>query len=278
MAADLLKILNIEASQLETDFEKASIEGKGTSQEVSDRREAAFNNFLKKYFGFPFRIAKGNIIDAYGNRSASIDSLVLNPDHPFTVTNDEKYSVILADGVDFAIELKPNLSTKAELKRGLKQIKTVKELTRTRSGYMNFGSDKAKQKERELYKVNTFKIPSFIFTSKIKTDLRGTFEDLVDYYEMEGIKRAQQLDAIVVNKRGILINVRKGSYFHNGTEGLQFLEHRDETLAAFLAILNTLPLSAMRQNTSVLKPFLKTDDLKTAKTFHDLNARLIQLG
>ena len=49
----LLRILDIESEKLSTAFRMASLEGKGTPQEVADRRENAFVAFLKKYFPFP---------------------------------------------------------------------------------------------------------------------------------------------------------------------------------------------------------------------------------
>ena len=64
--------------------------------------EEVVKRFLEKYFPFPFRIVKGNIIDSHGNRSNSIDCIVLGPSHPYTVDPvNGKASVILADGVDF---------------------------------------------------------------------------------------------------------------------------------------------------------------------------------
>ena len=52
----LIEILKIESQEIATSFAKASIEGEGTPQEVSDRREDIINNFLKKFFPFPFRV------------------------------------------------------------------------------------------------------------------------------------------------------------------------------------------------------------------------------
>ena len=85
---NLIKLLNSESDEINHLFEKAQIEGEGTPQEVSDRRENALTNFLKKFFPFPYRIAKGNIRDSFGKHSMSIDCIVLNPNHPYT-TSDE---------------------------------------------------------------------------------------------------------------------------------------------------------------------------------------------
>ena len=138
----LIELLRAETKEIAASFEKASIEGEGTPQEVSDRREGVINRFLEKYFPFPFRIVKGNIIDNYGNRSNSIDCIVLSPSHPYTVDPlNGKASVIFADGVDYAIEVKPDLSQIKELERGLEQIRSVKRLRRVRTGLAKLPED-----------------------------------------------------------------------------------------------------------------------------------------
>jgi hypothetical protein len=71
-------LLQREAKLIDTYFDIARYEGCGKPQDVSDRREAKFNNFLSKYYPFPFRIVKGSIIDSNGKNSDSIDSIVLN--------------------------------------------------------------------------------------------------------------------------------------------------------------------------------------------------------
>jgi hypothetical protein len=69
---DLYSLLREEALQLSSEFRKASIQGRGTSQEVADFRENAVQAFLGRYFPFPHRIAKGKVRDSFGNVSASI--------------------------------------------------------------------------------------------------------------------------------------------------------------------------------------------------------------
>ena len=100
----LLELLKIESTEITASFQKASLEGEGTPQEVADRREETVKSFFEKYFPFPYRIVKGNIIDTYGARSNSIDCIVLNPSHPYTIDpSNNKASIIFADGVDYAI-------------------------------------------------------------------------------------------------------------------------------------------------------------------------------
>lgn len=82
---DFIKLLRIEFDELHAYFMKASIEGSGTAQEIADRREQYFSDFIGKYFPFPYLITKGNITDSFGNRSASIDCVILHPSHPNTI-------------------------------------------------------------------------------------------------------------------------------------------------------------------------------------------------
>lgn len=266
---DLLDLLAFEMQEIDFRFGKSRIEGKGTPQEVADRREAVVANFLSKYFPFPFRVAKGNISDSFGKRSASIDCLVLNPDHPYTVSDDGRFSLILADGVDFAIEVKPELTSKSEIERALHQIHTVKSLTRVRSGKLGGGASAAE------------KIPGIVFCNTTYANLELLAKTVVDYYESKGIKRLHQFDFIVINNRAIFINMRKGSYFRPANEsigdGMYFLNSGDKTFAAFLLYLNSLELSAPRVTSSVLSHYIKNDSLGKLTWFEPLNHRLNQL-
>jgi hypothetical protein len=271
--SNLLDLLEIESKELAVSFQKASIEGQGTPQEVSDRRETAVKKFLEKYFPFPFRIAKGNISDSYGKRSASIDCIVLNPEHPYTVSDDEKFSAILADGVDFAIEVKPDLSNVNEINRVLNQLKTVKSLTRIKDGLL------FKNRVSQEVQTNAKKIPSFVFSDKTYVDIRNLVEKIVEYYEQKSIKKAEQFDCIVINGRCLIFNSRENSYFNlnNDCQGILIAELGDQTLAGFILWLNKLPLSSPRMSAPVLEHYLKFD-IKQLQTYHDLNARLIAIG
>lgn len=244
---DLHDLLEMESSELDFRFRKSSIEGKGTPQEVSDRRESVVKKLLEKYFPFPFRIAKGNVVDSKGNRSASIDCLVLNPEHPFTVSEDNNFSVILADGVDFAIEVKPDLNSKQEIERALKQIQSVKNLTRAKSDTLG----------------NKLKIPGIIFSNTTYSDLSLLLNTIVNYYVENDIKRSHQFDLLAINNRCLIINMRNGSYFYPKSpsigEGLFYLNSKSQTLAALLFYINGLPLSSLRMDTAIITKYLNSD-------------------
>ena len=140
MHSKLLQLLEYEGPELATAFKKASIQGRGTPQEVAEHREGAFRNFISRYFPFPHRVTKGNIIDLLGKESASIDCIIINPSHPYTIDTYKKFTVILADGVDVAIEVKPDISVIEELHRGLRQVESVKQLWKKTTPYLN-GTD-----------------------------------------------------------------------------------------------------------------------------------------
>ena len=170
---------------------KASIEGRGTPQEVADRRESVVQKFIAKYFPFPFRIAKGNIVDSFGNRSASIDCIILNPEHPHTVSDSRLYSVILADGTDFAVEIKPDLTSQVEIERALRQIRSVKNLSRATNSLPVEG--------------NKGKIHGIIFSNTTYSDIGLLLTHILNFYKTENVKRIHQFDMIIVNNRFLQI-------------------------------------------------------------------------
>ncbi|WP_141503833.1 DUF6602 domain-containing protein [Paenibacillus luteus] len=236
--SDLIELLRIEGVDLSNEFKKASIKGRGTPQEIADFRELYFHSFLSKYFPFPYRIAKGGILDTYGNKSASIDCILCNPAHPYTVDNSGKFTVLLADGVDCAIEIKPDISNKEELIRGLKQIISLKRLLRSKSSIVV--TSKATQDEIEYSK----RIPSFIFSLKAKANIDDTVSEIIDYYRAEKVPLEEQIDYVVINGSGIIINHKISQtnmrYVPDGVKkyGYFYEQWDDLTLAAFLLYIN----------------------------------------
>jgi len=274
MEKKLLKLLSCESLEINLSFEKASIEGEGTPQEVADRRESALvNAFIAKYFPFPYRIIKGNIIDSYNNRSNSIDCIVLSPSHPYTIDpKNEKASIIFADGVDFAIEVKPDLVSKTEIFRSLNQVRSVKRLKRKRNGLLSV-SNKVTKEELEI----SYQIPTFIFANKTYSDLRLLIEYIIEYNATEKVPLNEQFDFIVINNRTIIFNSNGSTYAQFSGKGILFSETNENTLATFLLWLNRLPKSEATVGPNVLEFYLNEDIyLKNMKTYHDLNLRIFQ--
>lgn len=267
----LKNILKIEALEIKTAFEKASIEGKGTPQEVADRREKILvESFLKKYFPFPYRVTKGNIVDSYGVRSNSIDCIILNPSHPYTIdSRNNSASIIFADAVDCVIEVKPDLTNKNEIERGLSQIQSVKKLKRKRHGLIF--ENKHSKEEIE----NAKHIPTFIFSDKTYAEIKTLISNIVNYYVENNVPKNEQFDFIVINNRAMLFNVRKNSYISFADyEGILYSETKDNTLAVFLLYMNKMPKSQPEMSENIIEIYLDgafNDDLKR---FEDLNSIL----
>ena len=268
---DLFKLLEYESKAISHWFEQASLEGKGTPQEVSDRRESAVAEFLRRYFPFPYRVAKGNIVDSFGGRSASIDCVLLNPSHPYTVTRDSRYSMIFADGVDAAIEVKPDLCSEAEIHRGLRQLRSVKKLLRVSAGVL-----KNKVTDGQYSTART--IPSFIFGVNAYKDIRLLVEKIVEFYEAESVPAIERVDFIVIGGRCLLLNSRTDGYFQMkcGGQGMFLVDTGNATLAAFLYWLNHVPVAQLRMGSPVLEAYIPWR-LDQVTTFEDLNARLASI-
>ena len=231
----------MEYKQIKLQLSKTSIEGKGTPQEIADRREEIFHSFFEKYFPFPYRVTKGNIIDSYNNRSASIDCIILDPSHPYTIDkNNNKASVIFADGVDYAIEIKGALCNKNEIIRTLEQIETVKKLTRVRSGI--------------IYKENqteeTYKIPTIVYAEKTYTKIETLLKGITNYYKENKIKRLHQFDIIIAGDYTIM-NACKGYMKLNNGVGMFVEKTGDETLAVLLFLMANMPLVQPTMNEDI---------------------------
>ena len=63
-------------------------------------------------------MAKGGILDSYGRKSASLDCILINPLHPYTIDTRENFKLIFAEGINAAIEVKPDISKKDECTGG----------------------------------------------------------------------------------------------------------------------------------------------------------------
>jgi len=268
----LIEILRIETNEINASFEKASIEGRGTSQEVADRREQSFvNKFLMKYFPFPYRVVKGNIIDSFGQSSQSIDCVIMSPSHPHTVDiSHDHASVMLADGIDLVVEVKPDISSFDELKRGLRQIQSVKKLRRVRTSHISGIGKKYTTKQLEVFK----QIPRFIFANKGPKDIKLLIKKIYEFYKEEEIPLNEQFDYIVVNGHYLIVNSAETiCSFIGDTNGICFAESGSDTLALFLYYLNMVPHSEIQLSISIIPLYIKLDEIiEGYKTFIDLNS------
>lgn len=197
----LLEILKKEGRVIYEEFMFASIQGDGTSQEISDFRENAVHDFLKRYFPANHVVSKGKITDLDGNQSNSIDCLILNPAHPNLIDSKGKFRLIFSDGCDTAIEVKPNLARTDEIHRGLKQGVSVKKTRRSKSAILL-----PKNKEKHIIQHSQY-IPFLIFCIKA-FEINKLLTTITDYYHQNNIPLEEQIDGVVILDVGILKNIK----------------------------------------------------------------------
>jgi hypothetical protein len=194
---DLYQLLREDAVELESKFRRASIEGKGTSQEVADFREHALQDFVSRFFPFPHRVTKGKIRDTFGLLSDSVDCVVCNPNHPYTIDSHGKFRLLLCEGVDSAIEVKPDIAASAELVRGLEQGLSVKALKRRVVPSLMHGGWQFDRAHR---------VPYVIFAMRCKANPLDTLDEIAAFYKARETPPMQQADFVAVNGIGLFVN------------------------------------------------------------------------
>jgi hypothetical protein len=254
MNAKLMKTLKLEGKALSAEFKKASVSGRGTPQEVADFREAAFRPFLARFFPFPYRVTKGIVTDSYGGESASIDCVLIHPRHPHTVDRDEKFSVIMADGVHAVVEIKPDLQNRAELERGLGQLQSVRKLRRLESALM----PSLRNPIDPAILEDSKRVPCFLYAERIKVDPLKTVTEIARFYVDNQIPAVEQIDFVVVNRRGIIANYKfKQRCPWPDGPGLYWEGWKDSTIAAFLLHMNWVTPPEMHLMEPMLTGYLR---------------------
>ncbi len=257
----LTDLLIREGKQLQEDFDKASSIGEGTPQEISEFRENSFRNFISRFYPLPYRVTKGKIYDSFNNGpSLSVDCLVVNPAHPNLIDTSGKFQLLLADGIDFAVELKPDLISKKELIRGLEQGISVKKLRRARSSILLPHKPGITDIVMEISK----QIPYYIFTTRVKKYVRDTVNEIVQYYSQNCINIIDQVDAIIINRQGIIKNVKVSELFLYTWDipkelktGWFFEKWEDSTLVGMLLSMEYSYRSIATIQESIIKRYVK---------------------
>ena len=250
----LLQLLEIETREIQEAFAKASIEGRGTPQEIADRREGFIKNLLEKYFPFPNRVAKGNIIDSYGNESPSFDCILLNSIHPHTINKEsEKHSVILADGVDFVMDVKGDLK-QDELFRALAQIQKLKKVKRV-SEFKNF------TKPKDEIKPTLQTLPVIIYAESSYKNHKDLVDKIDEFYTYNKIDLLEQFDCIIINGEYALINLYPYSYSDPRTKerGIAAFEFKN-SLAFLLLYIVGLPTATPDLIEPIISRYIKWND------------------
>ena len=221
----LLRHARVELSQA---VRKASVSGKGTPEHVADDRESALRVFLGRYFPYPYHVVKGNISDSRGKRNASIDAIVVNSIHPHTMLPGRSPFFLAAEGVDHAIELKPDLRNQAEIERGLGQIRTVKELRRATDGIL-LGRKRLPAPLREL----ASRIPCVLFGERTHGHMERLVERIVTYYKTNRVPPVQQFDMICIADGMLVINSSTITHFNLNVDGLIFCDFGEDICTTF---------------------------------------------
>ena len=251
---ELKEILRLDRKELLHSFEKSSITGKGTPEQVADAREVALRNFLEKYFPFPYRICKGIISDSYGNRSNSIDSIVINPTHPNTIAANSNPFFLGVEGVDYAIELKPCFNSTKEIKRGLSQIRSVKRLKRRKARLLLSGSEKNLDK--------SFKVPCVIFCEKTYKNPHKLKQTVVSYYIKNQIPKDEQVDIICCLDGTFVVNSSEEKFLYYEVDDLIYTNLGEDVLYYLLYFLAILPQSALRMQSDVYIHYIDSPQIR----------------
>jgi hypothetical protein len=258
---DLYALLREDASELESQFRKASIQGKGTSQEVADFREHAIQDFVARFFPYPHRVTKGKVRDSFGAIADSVDCIVCNPNHPYTIDSHGKFTLLFAEGVDAAIEVKPDIGASAELIRGLEQGLSVKGLQRANAPTLMRIPWVVERSRR---------VPYVIFAMRCKASPIDTGKEIVEFYKSKGTPPVQQADFIVVNNVGIFANYLDASEYAWQTveepadkTGWFFEDWRGNSLAGFIWRLHMVAHASLKMDEDVLARYLAPRGGKT---------------
>jgi hypothetical protein len=261
----LFDILVREGDILEQEFAKASFLGEGTSQEVAEFRENALRAFISRFYPSPYKVVKGKIHDSFGSEvSASIDCIVVNPVHPNLIDSQGKFQLILADGVDVAVEVKPDISASSELGRGLMQGISVKKLRRAKSPLLL-----PKGVSHQSLEEST-RIPYFIIAQTAKANIHSTIKEIDNWYHVKGIPVEEQVDAIAILGAGVIYrNKYAEALLYTGLQQLPdnlkvgwfYEEWKSATLAGLLLHMEFSYHSAPTIQESIMRRYIRTFEL-----------------
>jgi hypothetical protein len=233
----LLAILKAESRRILEEFELASKQGHGTSQEIADFRENAIQGFISRFYPASHIVSKGKITDLDGTQSNSIDCLILNPAHPNLVDVKGKFRLIFADGCDAAIEVKPTLARRDELYRAIEQGLSVKSTKRSKSAIVVPSGKRPHLVEHSLY------VPFYIFAIKAFDPLE-LYDKITEYYRSNSTSKERQVDGIFILNAGVIRNIKHQERNWYGVpapvgqnEGWYFEQWDEATLVGILLAL-----------------------------------------
>jgi hypothetical protein len=253
------------------EYERASAKGgKASPSDVAEFRETIVSEFVASYFPFPFRMAKGVIRDVRGLDSASTDVILLNPIHPYTANNSKKSSLILADGVEAAIEVKSDSGKAAEIQSALSKVAKTKRLRRVNHSLLataKIGGKRLSGEQRVRYEDYWKEVPAFVFFEKPSPDPAKAASEIAS--ALSSFPMRSRPDAIVINMGGIIVNEKLGSQFGYVRPGAYYESWGELTLAGFLLLLNMVPSASLRLQPPFLAQYL--EPLRAQLSIQELN-------
>lgn len=228
---------------------------------TGDAKEYSVQDFIGSYLTNEYRIQKGCIYNKTSN-SNNIDCVILAPNHPILTT--PKRSVILAEGVYAAVEIKPDIYDKKEFSRGLEQVKSIKALERK-----TYLPELSSLLRTETTPDFAKKIPCILFSNK---SLKP--QDTVDF--LKGKLASGELsiydlpDMILTLDNGLYVfspDIKRtpfGNWFLNNSQGftkttlLHFCETtKAQSLTLFLLHLLNLPSPILQTSDFILNEYIK---------------------
>ncbi|HTI10272.1 MAG TPA: DUF6602 domain-containing protein [Puia sp.] len=244
---------------------------KGDRTGTGDVKELTVAEFISCYLPLDFRLEKG-IIYSRQEKSASIDCVILAPNHPKMITPERK--VLLAEGVYAAVEVKPDirvLSDNSEFLRGLIQIKTVKCLTR-KTEFSGLPGDKG---ANAVSFFSSDKIPAILFSFKSAPAME-TMQFMIEKIKEGELTINDLPDLIVTMDKGLILYTSglSDSPLYNALSPAQKLlfsnqafvhftdTAQEKILVGFLAFLLNFQPPAFLLNRFILHDYLQ-DYVKT---------------
>jgi len=242
----LIKELIKSASvQIQADFD-LSRKKYGSPNDIGADRVNILQDFLVKYLPRYYGFGNGEIVDTHDNRSGQVDIIICNQYHPFTY-NKEGLGLFLVEGIDWAIEVKSNLSS--ELEQGLLQVQKIKRLKKhPQTGDMAFSSSSA---------IHRNQVPCLLFG--YQSPSIGPLRDNVKRLVVKlGLTEEELPDAVVALNKGIVFNTYEGDSIYVVIDGIKRygkigVELKDDTLFYTLVFLSEHTPHTLYQNPIILR-------------------------
>jgi len=264
------------SADISREFERSSQKGGKSPSDVADQREKIVGDFLLNFFPYPFSITKGVIRDFDGNKSASVDLAILSPNHPRTFSDNGLASLILADGVRAAIEVKSNPMSDQEIDAFVRQSKKTKKLRRREhallpdiSGVREMLGDKYPEFE-DYHK----EVPYFVFFLQKPASAEHCIRKILDRLQKENLR--EMPDFIVINGLGIIVSEKFAGRIGYQQTGYYFEEWGERSTGGALLYLNTIPKNELEMSTPIMSLYLKPMQLSVDR-YGYLNGKFVKI-